>query len=228
MGGHTRGREDGTGPAAEAGMTLLELMIVLAILSLTTDAMFSLLFASYKTYWRGDVAAQVQQGGRVGISRLIRDVRTGRRLITSVTRTVGATSVTFNTSCTQISVVQPHLASFTLSDNSTVYAPDANASGTVPYDGYDVSYYLAATNNSTTPNTTGPYLIRAVYDIVGNTLTVSNVAANITGLSFTSGGACITTATRAFSMALTASQTQTGQGVSSQIVVKDDVTLRNQ
>ncbi|HLW48967.1 MAG TPA: prepilin-type N-terminal cleavage/methylation domain-containing protein [bacterium] len=221
-------RARGTGRPGEAGMTILELMVVMIILSIALDAMFSLLLASYKAYWKGDVATQVQQGGRIALTRMIRDVRAGRRLVTGVTRTVGSTSVNFNTSCTQVSTVQPHLGNITLSDGSSIYAPDANATGTIPYDGYDVTYYLAATNNSTTPNTSGPYLIRASYDIVANTITVSNVAANITSLNLSSGGSCITTASREFTMLVTASQTQTGQGVSSQIVIKDDVTLRNQ
>lgn len=213
----------------QAGMTIIELMIVLVILGIASDAMFSLLLASYKTYWKGDVATQVQQGGRLALSRMIRDVRAGRRLITGVTRTAGSASVTFTTSCTQVSVVQPHLASVALADGSTIYAPDPQAgTGTTPYDGYDVTYYLAATNNSTTPNTSGPYLIRAVYDLVANTLAVTNVGANITALNFTSGGSCITTSAREFTMVITASQTQAGQGVSSQIVIKDDVALRNQ
>jgi prepilin-type N-terminal cleavage/methylation domain-containing protein len=222
------GRRRETRRPGEAGMTILELMIVLVILSIASDAMFSLLFASYKAYWKGDVATQVQQGGRIAATRMIRDVRAGRRLISGVTRTVGPTSVTFNTSCTQVSMVQPHLGSVTLADGSSIYAPDPNAGGTVPYDGYDVSYYLAATSNGTTPNTAGPYLIRASYDIVANSIAVSNVAGNVTALNFSSGGGCITTATREFTMTITASQTQTGQGVSSQIVIKEDVTLRNQ
>jgi prepilin-type N-terminal cleavage/methylation domain-containing protein len=218
----------GTKRPAEAGMTILELMIVLVILSIASNAMFSLLFASYKAYWKGDVATQVQQGGRIAVTRMIRDVRAGRHLVSGITRTAGATSVTFNSSCTQVSMVQPHLANVTLADGSSIYAPDPNGTGTVPYDGYDVTYYLTATTNGTAPNTTGPYLVRAVYDLVANTLSVSNVAGNITSLNFSSGGGCITTASREFTMTITASQTQTGQGVSSQIVIKEDVTLRNQ
>jgi prepilin-type N-terminal cleavage/methylation domain-containing protein len=233
MGGRTRRiRRPG-----QAGMTLLELMIVLGILSIASDAMFSLLLASYRVYWKGDVATQVQQGGRIALSRMIRDVRAGRHLINNVTRTAGVTTVTFNTACApnppQISVVQPHLGNITLADGSTIYAPDASAgpsppAGTIPYDGYDVTYYLAATLDGTTPNTNGPYLIRAVYDINAGTIVTTNVATNVTSLGFSAAGACPTTATREFTMTITASQTQAGQGVSSKIVIVDDVTLRNQ
>ena len=224
-------RTRAAGGAGESGMTLLELMIVLVILSVASEAMFSLLYASFKTYWKGDVATQVQQGGRVSLDRMTRDLRQARRLITGTTRTVGSTSVTFTTSCSpnpQISIVQPHVGTVTLSDGSSIFAPDPNASGTVPYDGYDVAYYLTATSNGTTPNASGPYLIRASYDIVANTMAVSNVAANVTALSLSAGGSCPTTSTREFTVTLTASQTQASQGVSSQTIVKDDVTLRNQ
>jgi prepilin-type N-terminal cleavage/methylation domain-containing protein len=224
---------------SEAGMTLLELMIVIVILGIASDAMFSLLLASYKTYWKGDVATQVQQGGRVALTRMIRDVRAARHLITGVSRTVGSTTVAFttnsNTSCTlnvppQLSMVQPHLGTVTLADSSTIYAPDPQSgTGTLPYDGYDVTYYLAASPNSTTPNTAGPYLVRAAYDIVAGTLSVTNIATNVTSLNFTSSGACIGTSTREFTMTITASATTKQTGApSSQITIVDDVTLRNQ
>lgn len=213
-------------------MSLIELMIVIVILGITSDAMFQLMFASYKVYWKGDVATQVQQGGRVALTRMIRDVRAARRLATGFSKTAGGNTVTFNTGCTpnvQVSMVQPHLGSVALADGSTIFAPDPQAgTGTLPYDGYDVTYYLSATPNSTTANNAGPYLIRASYDLVAQTLTIANVATNITTLNFTSGGSCITASTREFTMAITASQTQASQGVSSQIVIQDDVTLRNQ
>jgi prepilin-type N-terminal cleavage/methylation domain-containing protein len=214
----------------EQGMTLVELMIVLLILSLTSSAMFSLLLTSFKVYWKGDAATQAQQGARISTDRMVRDLRQARRLINGVTETVGSTSVTFNTGCTtpQVSFALPHLASITLADGSTVYDTDPNASGTIPYDGSYVSYYLAASSNSATPNTAGPYLIRASYDLVGNTLTVATVAGNITGLALNPSGTCPTTATREFTVQVTAVQNQTGQNVSSKTIITDDVTLRNQ
>jgi len=221
--------------ARDRGMTLIELLIVLLILSLTSDAIFSLMFASLKTYWKGDAATQAQQGARVSADRMVRDLRQSRILINGVTRTAGATSLTFNTSgglasCTtpQISVVLPHLASVTLADGSSIFATDSNASGALPYDGSDVSYYLAATSNSATPNTTGPYLIRASYDLVGASLTLATVASNITGLTISAGGVCPSVSSREFTVTVTATQNQSGQNVSSQTVVTDDVTLRNQ
>jgi len=213
-------------------MTLLELIIVLAILSVTSDAIFSLMYASLKTYWKGDAATQAQQGARIATDRMIRDLRQARRLITGVTETAGSTSVTFNTgncaTAPQISFALPHLASFTLSDGSTIYDTDANASGTIPYDGWYVSYYLTATSNGTTANATGPYLVRASYDLVGNTLIVTDVANNITGLAFNPAGTCPGTSAREFTLQVTALQNQTGQNVSSKTIVTDDVALRNQ
>jgi prepilin-type N-terminal cleavage/methylation domain-containing protein len=230
----THSRVQVSGRPAERGMTLIELLIVLLILSTASGAMFSLLFAGLKSYWQGDAATQAQQGARISIDRMIRDLRQAGQLINGVTETVGATSVTFNTSCTtpQISMALPHLASVTLTPAGTIFATDAETStmphpGQLPYTGSYVSYYLAASSNSTTANTAGPYLIRASYDLVANTLTAATVAGNITGLGLNPGGTCPPTAARAFTIQLTASQTQTGQNVSSQTVVTDDVTLRN-
>ena len=230
----THSRVQVSGRPAERGMTLIELLIVLLILSTASGAMFSLLFAGLKSYWRGDAATQAQQGARISIDRMIRDLRGAGQLINSVTETVGATSVTFNTSCTtpQISMALPHLASVTLTPTGTIFATDAETGamplpGQLPYTGSYVSYYLAASSNSATPNTAGPYLIRASYDLVANTLAVATVAGNITGLGLNPSGTCPTASSRAFTIQVTAARTQTGQNVSSQAVVTDDVTLRN-
>jgi prepilin-type N-terminal cleavage/methylation domain-containing protein len=215
--------------AGEQGMTLIELMIVLLILSVTSSAMFSLLLTSFKVYWKGDVATQAQQGARISVDRMVRDLRQARRLITGAGATVGSQTVSFQTSCTQISMALPHLASTTLADGSTIFATDPNSSGAIPYDGSWVTYYLAASSNSSTPNTTGPYLIRGSYDIVANTITLATVAGDITGMALSAtGGVCPTTASREFTMTLTAAQQATGQNVASQTIVTDDVTLRNQ
>lgn len=219
---------------ADRGMTLIELIIVLAILSMASGAMFSLLFASLKAYWKGDVATQVQQGARISVDRMTRDLRQAGQLLNGVTKTVGLNSVTFNTSCTppQVSMVLPHLASVTLTPTGTIFATDAETStmpnpGLVPYAGSYVTYYLAASTNGPTPNTTGPYLVRATYDLVANTIAVTFVGSNITGLSLNPGGSCPTTSAKEFTIQVTASQTQTGQNVSSQATVTDDVMLRN-
>lgn len=215
-------------------MSLVELLIVLAILSITSDAIFSIMFASLKTYWKGDVATQVQQGARVSADRMIRDLRQAGQLINGVTETAGATSITFNTSCTtpQISMALPHLASVALTPTGTIFGPDAEVAGMpnpgqIPFAGSYVSYYLASSSNGTTPNTTGPYLVRASYDLVATTIRVTTVAGNVTGLSLSHQGSCPTTASRQFTIQVTASKTQTGQNVSSQATVTDDVELRN-
>lgn len=220
---------------ADRGMTIIELMIVLLILSLTSDALFSLLFAGYKTYWKGDVATQVQQGARVSVDRMIRDLRQAGQLVNGVTETVGATTITFNTSCTpnpQISMALPHLATVSLTPSGSIFATDAETGGMphpgqMPYLGTYVSYYLAASSNSATANAAGPYLIRAAYDLVGNTIVLTNVAANVTGLSLNPAGTCPTAASKEFTVQVTASQTQTGQNVASTAIVTGDVTLRN-
>ena len=220
--------------AGERGLSLVELVIVLAILSVTSDAILSIMYASLKTYWKGDVATQVQQGARVSVDRMIRDLRQAGQLINGVTETAGSTSITFDTACAtpQISMALPHLASVGLTPTGTIFAPDAETSamphpGQIPYAGSYVSYYLAASSNSATPNTTGPYLIRASYDLVATTITLATVASNVTGLALNPAGTCPTTSSREFTVQVTASQTQTGQNVSSQATVVDDVKLRN-
>lgn len=218
------------GLANDRGMTLIELMIVLLILSLTSEAIFSLLYTSLQAYWKGDVATQAQQGARISIDRLTRDLRQAGKILNDGTATtVGSTSVTFSTGCTtpQLSMELPHLANVALTPTGSIYGPDANASGTVPYPGWKVSYYLAAASNSATPNTAGPYLIRASYDMVGNTITLATVAANITAFSASAAGVCPGTAARELTVTLTATQQATGQNVSSQTTVAGDVTLRN-
>lgn len=216
-------------PGDARGMTLVELMIVMLVFSLVSGAVFSLLFTSLKAYWKGDLATQVQQGGRLAMDRLGRDLRQARRLLDSSTQQTQG-GFTFTTSCgatPQISFVLPHLGNVTLTDGSTIYATDPSSSGAIPYDGSYVSYYLSATPGGTTPNAAGPYLERTVWNISGATLTTQSIAANITSLSFTAGGACPTKATRELTVTLTASQVASGQNVSSTDTVTSDVSLRN-
>ena len=212
-------------------MTLIELMIVLVIISLTSEAVFSLLYAGFKTYWKGDAASQAQAGARISADRMVRDLRQAGQLLDGITETAGANSLTFNTSCTAISMALPHLGTVALTSGS-VFATDPETSampnpGTMPFAGTYVSYFLSATSNSATANTTGPYLIRGSYDLVAGTITLTNVATNVTQLHFTAGGSCASSSSRSFTLQVTATQTQTGQNVSSSAIVTDDVTLRN-
>jgi type II secretory pathway pseudopilin PulG len=214
-------------------MTLVELLIVLAVFSLVMGAVLSIFTTSLKAFWKGDLNTQVQQGGRLSLDRISRELRASRRLITGVTQG----GFTFNLTCNpnpQISFVLPHMVTVTLSDGTTsAYVTDANGSGTNPYDGWYVSYYLAATPGSATQNATGPYLIRKQYDLVGLALSTTTVATNITSLAFLdrATSACPTagaSGTRDVKLTVTASQTATGQGLTATDVVSSDVTLRNQ
>ncbi len=211
------------------GMTLVELMVGLLVFSMVMGAVFSLFSTSLTAYWKGDLATQVQQGGRLSLERMARDLRQARRLINGTT----GGSFTFNIACNpyQISLVLPHLATVTLSDGTTIYATDALASGQIPYDGSYVSYFLSANPAGSfgdkTPNAVGPYLQRVVYDIAGTSLSTVSVASNVTSLAFASAGSCPGTSAREVTVTVTASQTATGQNVSSTDVVKSDVALRN-
>ncbi len=215
----------------DRGMTLVELLVVLLVFSMVMGAVFSIFSTSLTAYWKGDLATQVQQGGRISLDRLTRDLRQARAPLNGVS---GGT-FTFNTTCTpnpQISFVQPHLGTVTLSSAGTsypIYATDANASGQMPYDGYYVSYYLSATQGDTTPNAVGPYLEKTVWDIVNASLTTVSVASNVTGLTLAdrSTGSCPTAGSLEVTIQITASQTATGERVSSTDVITSDVTLRN-
>ena len=217
------------------GMTLLELMIVLAISSLVAGAVFSVFMSSLTTYWKGDINTQVQQGARVAFDRLSRDLRSARRLYSG-----GPWGgFTFAVACTpnpQISFVLPHYGNMTLADSSVIYATDADSSGRIPYDGSYVSYYLAGSpagsSGSATPNSSGPYLQKTLYDINGVTLSTVTIASNITNLAFSAGGACPTIASREVTVTVTATLPLPNQPTSQSVppstaVLTMDVTLRN-
>ena len=218
------------------GMTLIELMITLVVLSLASGAVLTLFQASLKAYWKGDINTQVQQGGRTGFERLTREIRAARRLYTGTSG-----GFTFALACSpsapQISFVLPHYALVNLSGTPTtqIYTTDMNAQGQMPYDGTYVSYYLSASqptpsNQTPTLNSTGPYLVRTTYTLSSSTLGSSAVASNVTTLSFLDAvsAACPTTSSRQLTIALTASQQTVSQGVSSTDVVTANIILRNQ
>jgi prepilin-type N-terminal cleavage/methylation domain-containing protein len=217
------------------GLSLVEMLIVVAVLSLVTGAVFSIFTVSLQAYWKGDLGTQVQQGSRIALDRMTRDLRQARHLVTGSTQ--GGFAFNINgglagcPSAPQISFVLPHFGSVTLSapdqlGNSTIYMTDPNGSGLIPYDGYYVSYYLAASPGSTTLNGQGPYLEKTVYDINGTALSTVTIASNITGLTFSSGGGCPAAASREVTVRITASQTTVNQSATD--VVTMDITLRNQ
>lgn len=229
------------------GLSLVEMLIVIAVLSLVTGAVFSIFTVSLHAYWKGDLGTQVQQGSRIALDRMSRDMRQGRRLYAG---TWGAPAFTFAVNgglagCAgnpQISFVLPHVGTVTLADGVTTITmtdakPGAPNQGQIPYDGSYVSYYLSASQGQPGSwpalNTQGPYLIKMVYDINGNALSWTTIASNVatltngTPLTFTDAltGGCPSTASRQVTVALTAAQTTVDQ--SSTDTVTMDVTQRN-
>ena len=229
------------------GMTLVEVIVTIFILSLITTSMTTVFLTIVRANWKAGNTIQSQQNARLGLDKLSRDLRQARRLMFS--GTYGG--VTFTTSCStpQISFVLPHVASITLSDGTTtVWAPDPKASdgtipgsaGQTPFDGWYVSYYLAGApppvqNGSTAPTQSmaGPYLVRAVWgDLAGTpVMKATTVAANITGLVLSdsnNGGACPASSPvpREIAVTVTATQILAGQNVSMNTITQD-VTLRN-
>ncbi len=225
-------------------MTLVELLIVLAILSMVAGAIMSVFMGSLRAYWKGSLSTQVQEGGRVAFDRMTRDLRAARRLCGNPA--CGSHGgVNFDTlSCTQVGFVLEHLGKVTLNDGKTViYATDPNGGGVIPYDGYYVSYYLAATPGSTAVSASGPYLERALWDLNAGTISIATIVgpekqlattfggANISTLAFAVGGGvggCPVIATRDILVTVTASQNATGQNVTDQAVFTGDISLRNQ
>lgn len=226
------------------GMTLIELLIVIGIMSLLAGAVASIMLVSLQTYLKGSINAQVQQGGRIAIDRLTRDLRQARRLFSGT-----AGGFLFTLGCTQISFVLPHVTLVNLSETCSiacpdgalcqsgtckVYAPDQDpVAGTVPYDGWYMSYYLSSTVSGQTANSNGPYLVRTVWDLTTSTLASTTVASNVTALALSSGGGCPTAASRQVTITLTASQqanTAPNLPAYSQATdtVTEDISLRNQ
>jgi hypothetical protein len=208
----------------ERGMTLAETMLVLLVMSLVSSAVLSLMSMGLRTYWKGDLTTQVQQGGRIGLERMTRDLRAARRLYSGP-----AGSETFNLGCGVISFVLSHVGTVGLSDGSTIYATDKNVSGLIPYDGSYVSYYLAGnyTVSPSNANSVGPYLVKAVYDLSSGSLTETNMGTNVTSLAFSAGGGCPTPSSKEVTVTLTASQQAAGQNAAATDVVTEDVFLRN-
>ncbi len=214
----------------ERGMTLVELMVGIVILSLVAGAIYSLFYASLKAYWKGDIATQVQQGGRLALDRMSRDLRQARRLLNGQT----SGGFTFAISCSppQISFVLPHLGTVALQSPdpitgaTQIYATDPSG-GVIPYDGKYVSYYLSGTQGGTTPNATGPYLERTEYDIAAGTLSTVAVASDISGLALAASGWCPTTSSREITITVTSFQQATSQAVSSTSTMTQDISLRN-
>lgn len=214
------------------GMTLVEVIVTIFILSLITTSMTTVFMTILRANWKAGNNVQAQQNARIGLDKLTRDLRQARRLM--FTGSYGG--VTFTTSCgtsPQISFVLPHVATVTLSDGTTVWAPDTKADGTTPYDGWYVSYYLASTPSGTATSSSGPYLVRAVWgDLAGApTLQAITASPNITGLVIGDRGnglACPVSSPvpREIVITLTANQVIAGQSVS-QNTITQDVTLRN-
>lgn len=231
------------------GLSLVEMLIVIAILALVTGAVFSIFTVSLQAYWKGDLGTQVQQGSRIALDRMSRDLRQGRRLYSSSTL-YGTPGFTFGITgglagCAgfpQISFVLPHTGNVTLADGVTVITmtdakPGAPNQGQIPYDGYYVSYYLSASQGQPGAwpplNQFGPYLIRMVWDINASALSWTTIASNIgslnnsTPLTFTDAltGGCPSTASRQVKVGITASLTTVNQ--TSTDTVRMDVTTRN-
>lgn len=104
----------------ERGFTLAELLVAMAVVGLVMSGLFVTLQQGQSAYLFGAARAEVQQNGRLAVSRIAEELRTG----VNVTA-LGATTITFNflddTGTTV--TVQYSLVGTDIRRNQTVPAP---------------------------------------------------------------------------------------------------------
>jgi len=169
------------------GMTVIEVIIAVAVMAMIASTMATIFLTGIQVTWKANNNIQAQQNARIGLDALTRDLRQAGRLMASATYG----GFPFANSCSQVSFALPHVQRFTLSDGTSVWAPDIDSRsasatyGKVPYDGWYVSYYLTATDKGTTLNSTGPYLVRTVWgDLTGTPgLSSRTMARNMSSLT---------------------------------------------
>lgn len=219
------------------GMSLMEVIVAVAVIAMIAGSMASVLVTSLRTNWKANNNVQSQQNARIGLDKLTRDLRQAGRLYSSLTSFGGFTFQTLCTPSPQISFVLPHVAMTSLNGGTQIWAPDPRTTdGKIPYDGWYVSYYLAPTSGGATQNGSGPYLVRASWNLVGtSTLSTQTAAQGISGLAFLDrvSGVCPSAASaspqgRDIKVTLTSTQYQADQTtVVSTTTMTQDVTLRN-
>lgn len=218
------------------GMSLVEVIIAVAIFAMIAGLMATVFITTTRANWKQSNNIQAQQNARIGLDKLTRDLRQAGKLFSSGTAYGGFIFAIACSSFPQVSFVVPHVKSFTLADNTQVWAPDINASGKVPYDGWYVSYYLAQIDRGTTLNASGPYLVRTIYDLTTLTLSSQTASRNVSGLVLSDRvtSACPTAwvsssqpGTREVVVTVTGSQLLADGTVASKTTMIQDVTLRN-
>ncbi len=218
-------------------MTVIELMSALLVFSLVMGALSSLLITSLAVYSKGSVSTQAQVSVHLTLGRLVREVRQARRLLNGTQESANGVTFSFNTTCTitpQLSFALPHTAVYALSDGTTAYTTDANASGVNPYDGWYVSYYLSAAQAAGTgalapaADASGPYVIRVEYDVTAGQLSYGTVTGGVTALTLAAQGGCPTANTRNLSITVAGAAAAVNEAVTTTDVITSDVTLRNQ
>ena len=184
-------------------MTVIELMTALLVFSLVMGAVSSLLISSLAGVLEGQ-RGHAGPGQRDASRSAASCARCARRAgfidgaPESRERRGRSRSIRRATLTPQLSFALPHTAVYTLSDGTTAYATDANASGANPYDGWYVSYYLssaqAAAAGALAPaaDTSGPYVIRVQYDVTVGQLSYGTVAGGVTALTLAARGTCPT------------------------------------
>lgn len=216
------------------GMTVVEVVVAVAVMAMIAGTMSTIFITSMRINYKTNNNIQAQQSARIGLDALTRDLRQAGRVM--ATTTVGG--FTFANACSpnpQVSFVMPHVATFNLSNGTSVWAPDIDARigsatyGKLPYDGWYVSYYLTATDRGTTLTPSGPYLVRTYWDLVASTLVSRTVARNVSNLTMSdrATSACPTTAGREIIVTVVGTQLLADGSIAATATITQDVTLRN-
>lgn len=69
------------------GFTLTELLVAMVILVLIVGAIYSGYVLSQKAYREGEMAAEINQNGRVILERMVREIRQTKEIVTSLSAT---------------------------------------------------------------------------------------------------------------------------------------------
>lgn len=166
----------------ERGYTLAELLTAMAVLALLMAGLFLTLQEGQTVYSFGAGRAEVQQNARVGLERILRELRTACLVITaqpsdvkftymdeaSTSCTVGAVTVEYNLSGTNLQRIQtaPTATTGTLVGGVTglaiVYYDVNNATTTTPANVYGVDITLTARSEDTTLAAASPANRQAV------------------------------------------------------------------
>jgi prepilin-type N-terminal cleavage/methylation domain-containing protein len=136
-------------PSSDAGFTLVELLVSIAVLSIASVALYQLLFSVAEGTQTTRSVARVSDEARLGFNRMVRDTREGTQITASSTKAAAADAPLPNPQSFTVAV------DFDGSGNITLY-PQTNSAGD-----YEVLTY-AFDSDAGTVRLNGELLMRDV------------------------------------------------------------------